>query len=121
MALFGRGLKSCTHTHTKHDIRPRCTKIKQETNDRAIYLLINRCATHIKIKMTVGTHESLDGGCLIHVKLLEDIMSVLSLANEGSIFKLLDLKSKKKNLSFPIINISNLSVMILLNSSQKVE
>jgi hypothetical protein len=28
MTTFGCGLKSCTQTHTKHDIGPRCTKVK---------------------------------------------------------------------------------------------
>jgi hypothetical protein len=43
-------------------------------------------------------------------------MSVIGLAYEGAIFQLLDLKTKY--LSSPIIDISNLLVMILLNPSQ---
>jgi hypothetical protein len=64
MAIFGCGLESCTHTHTKHGIRPRCTKVKQRSNHRVTYLLINRCATHIKIKMTISVMEVLMGFAL---------------------------------------------------------
>jgi hypothetical protein len=71
MTIFRCGLESCTHTHTKHDIRPRCTKVEQRSNHGVIYLLINRCATHINIKMIVSAHKSLDGLCLVHTKLLE--------------------------------------------------
>jgi hypothetical protein len=45
-------------------------------------------------------------------------MSILRLANEGSLFGSLDLKSKKE-CENPIMDISNLSVIILLNSLQK--
>jgi hypothetical protein len=96
MTIFRWGLKSYTDTHTKHDIRTRCTKIKQEAYDVAIYLLIHRFSTHIKIKMSICAHESFDGFCFVHVKLLENIMSILSLAKKGLIFKLLDLKFKKE-------------------------
>jgi hypothetical protein len=96
MAIFGCVLKSCTHTHTKHDIGPRCTKVKQRFNYGAIYLLINRCVTHIKIKMNISSHGSLDGLCIIHIKLLQYVTSIHRLANEGSIFDLLDLKFKKE-------------------------
>jgi hypothetical protein len=96
MAIFGCGLESCTHTHTKHDIRPRCTKVKQRSNHGAIYLSINRCAFQIKIKMIISAHGSPDGLCLVHAKLLEYVMCILHLANESSLFGLLDLKSKKE-------------------------
>src|SRR3954470_22155723 len=36
VTLLWCGLKSCTHAHTQHDIRTRCTKIKQGTNHRMI-------------------------------------------------------------------------------------
>jgi hypothetical protein len=45
-------------------------------------------------------------------------MCILGLAYERAIFQLLDLKIK--NLSSLIIDISNVSVMILLNLSQKI-
>jgi hypothetical protein len=96
MSIFACSLESCTHTHTKHDITPRCTKVKQRSSHGAIYCLINRCAAHIKIKMTISAHESLDGLCIIHTKLLEYVTSILYLANENLIFNLLDLKSKKE-------------------------
>jgi hypothetical protein len=77
--------------------------------------LINRCVTHIKIKMTISGHGSLDELCIIHTKLIEYVTSILRLVNEGPIFDLLDLKSKK-NVRIPIMDILNLSIMILLNS-----
>jgi hypothetical protein len=64
-------LKSCTHTHAKHNIGPRCTKVKQRTNHEALYLLINQLTAHVKIKMTICAHVSLDGLSLVHAKLLE--------------------------------------------------
>jgi hypothetical protein len=46
--------------------------------------------------MTISAHGSLDGLCLIHAKLLEYVTCILRLANESSLFGLLDLKSKKE-------------------------
>jgi hypothetical protein len=57
---------------------------------------MNRCAAEIKIKMSISAHESLDGLCLVHAKLLKYIMCVLYLANESPFLDLLDLKSKKE-------------------------
>jgi hypothetical protein len=36
-----------------------------------IYILINRLTTHVKIKMTICAHGSLDGLSLVHAKLLD--------------------------------------------------
>jgi hypothetical protein len=58
--------------------------------------LINQCTAHIKIKMTISAHESFDGLCLVHGKLLEYVTSTHHLANEGPILDLLDLKSEKE-------------------------
>jgi hypothetical protein len=68
--------------------------------------------------MTISAHGCLDWIFFVHAKLFEYVMSILSLANEGSLFGLLDLKSKKE-CENPIMDISNLSVIILLKSSQK--
>jgi hypothetical protein len=56
------------------------------------------CAAQIKIKikMSISAHESLDGLCIVHAKLLEYVMCVLYLTNESPFFYLLDLKSKKE-------------------------
>jgi hypothetical protein len=43
--------------------------------------------------MSIGAHRSLDEFLLVHAKLFEYVMCILGLANEGLIFKLLDLKS----------------------------
>jgi hypothetical protein len=67
--------------------------------------------------MTIGAHGRLDWLCFVHAKLFEYVTSTLCLSNEGSLFGLLDLKSKKE-CENPIMDISNLSVIILLNSSQ---
>jgi hypothetical protein len=83
MTFLGCGLKSCTHTYTKHNIGPRCTKIKQGAYDGVIYLLIHQFSTHIKIKVSICAHESLDEFCLVHAKLLENIMCILGLAKKG--------------------------------------
>jgi hypothetical protein len=46
--------------------------------------------------MTISAHGSLDGLCLVHAKLLEYVTCIFHLANESSLFDLLDLKSKKE-------------------------
>jgi hypothetical protein len=47
--------------------------------------------------MSICAQGSLDEFCLVHGKLLEDIMCILGLADEGPIFMLLDLKAMKKS------------------------
>ena len=46
--------------------------------------------------MSIGWHGSFDRLGIHHVKLLEQIMGVLRLANKSSILHLLDLKSEKE-------------------------
>jgi hypothetical protein len=58
--------------------------------------LINQCATQVKIKMTISPHGHLDWLCFVNAKLFEYVTSILHLANESSLFGLLDLKSKKE-------------------------
>jgi hypothetical protein len=43
--------------------------------------------------MPFGSYGCLDGFSILHPKLLQDILHVLSLADEGVILELLDLKS----------------------------
>jgi hypothetical protein len=57
------------------------------------------------------------GFAILHSKLLKYVLNVLSSADEGALLVLLDLKSKEI-LQLPIIDISNLCIIILLNSSQ---
>jgi hypothetical protein len=45
--------------------------------------------------MLIGSHECLDGFVILHPKLLNYILNVLGLADEGALLKLLDLKSKE--------------------------
>jgi hypothetical protein len=67
--------------------------------------------------MPICSHGSLDGFGILHSKLLENILNVLCLANEGAFLELLDLESKEI-LQLPIMDISNLYIIFLLNSSQ---
>jgi hypothetical protein len=45
--------------------------------------------------MPICSHGSLDGFGILHSKLIEYILNVLSLANEGAFLELLDLESKE--------------------------
>jgi hypothetical protein len=45
--------------------------------------------------MPIGSHGCLDGFDILHSKLVEYVLNVLSLANEGALLELLDLKSKE--------------------------
>jgi hypothetical protein len=67
--------------------------------------------------MPICSHGSLDGFGILHSKLLEHILNVFNLADEGALLELLNLESKEI-LQLPIIDISNLCIIILLNSSQ---
>jgi hypothetical protein len=45
--------------------------------------------------MPISSHGCLDGFGILHSKLLKYVLNVLSLADEGSLLKLLDLESKE--------------------------
>jgi hypothetical protein len=45
--------------------------------------------------MPIGSHGSLDGFGILHPKLLEYVLNVLSLAYEGALLELLELESKE--------------------------
>jgi hypothetical protein len=45
--------------------------------------------------MPICSHGCLDGFAILHSKLLKYVVNVLSLADEGALLELLDLKSKK--------------------------
>jgi hypothetical protein len=45
--------------------------------------------------MPIWSHRSLDGLGNLHSKLLENVLSALCLADEGSLLELLDLESKE--------------------------
>jgi hypothetical protein len=63
--------------------------------------------------MPIGSHGCLDGLGILHPKLGEYVLSVLRLADEGALLKLLH----RKYFNSPNIDISNFCTMILLNSS----
>jgi hypothetical protein len=58
-----------------------------------IYFLIYRFTSHVEVKTIICLHRRLDGFCVLHAKLLEDVLSVLGLINEGDFLKLFDLNS----------------------------
>ena len=96
MTFFRISLKSYTHAHTKHNIGPRCTKVKEGSNHGAIYLLIDVLSSLIKVKMSIGWHRCLDGLGLVQVKLVQHVIGVLGLTYKRAILELLDLKSKEE-------------------------
>jgi hypothetical protein len=49
----------------------------------------------VEVKMPIGSHGCLDGFAILYSKLLEYILYVLSLADEGALLELLNLKSKE--------------------------
>jgi hypothetical protein len=79
--------------------------------------LIYGFTSRVEVEIPIGSHGCLDGFAILHSKLLKYVLNVLSLADEGALLELLDLKSKKI-LQPPIIDISNLCIIMLLNSSQ---
>jgi hypothetical protein len=62
-----------------------------------IYLLINRCAAQIKIKMSISAYGSLDGLRLVHAKLLEYVTCILCLANESPLLGNTEVTLRKLN------------------------
>jgi hypothetical protein len=61
----------------------------------SLSLLIYRFTSCVKVEMPICSHRSLNGFVILHSKLLENILNVLCLANEGALLELLDLKSKE--------------------------
>jgi hypothetical protein len=59
------------------------------------YLLIYNFTSYVEVEMPICYHGCLDGFGILHSKLLEYIMNVLTLVDEGALFELLDLESKE--------------------------
>jgi hypothetical protein len=68
--------------------------------------------------MPICSHGCLDGFGILHSKLLEYILNVLSLVDEGAFLNCL-IWNPRKYFNSPIIDISNLCIIILLNFSQE--
>jgi hypothetical protein len=51
--------------------------------------------SRVEVKMPICSHGCLDGFGILHSKLLEYILNVLSLADKGALLELLDLKFKE--------------------------
>ena len=77
VAFLRCDLKPCTHSHTQHDIRSRCTKVKQGDNHGVIYLLIHRFTIGIYVKLAFDGHWSGSRLDIIELEYLEHVLSVL--------------------------------------------
>ncbi|KAE8779331.1 hypothetical protein D1007_47665 [Hordeum vulgare] len=91
VAFLWRGLKSCTDSHTQHDIGSRCTKVKQGSNHGAIYLLIHGFTIGITVELAFGWHGKFDW-----LEPLEHVLSVLGLFDECSFSSLFNFKPEKE-------------------------
>jgi hypothetical protein len=60
-----------------------------------MYLLNYGFTSRVEVEMPIGPHGCLDGFAILHPKLLKYVLNVLSLADEGALLELLDLKSKE--------------------------
>jgi hypothetical protein len=95
VAFLGIGLKSSTHKYIKHNTWSTCTSIKQGSYHRPIYLLIYRLNSRVEVQVPVCTHRCIDRFCVLHPKLLENILRVLHLGDEDVVLELFYLKSKE--------------------------
>src|SRR3954467_12599932 len=84
VALLWCGLKSCTHSHTQHDIRPRCTKVEQGTDHRTILPLVYLFVVWVEVKLTLEWHGGLGSFKTIILEPLEHVLNVFGLVTEGS-------------------------------------
>jgi hypothetical protein len=57
--------------------------------------LIYRFTSSVEVEMPKCSHRSLDGLVILHSKLLENVLSVLCLADECAFLELLDLESEE--------------------------
>jgi hypothetical protein len=60
-----------------------------------VHLLIYRQTSCVEVEMPICPHRSLDGFAILHSKLLENVLSVLCLVDEGILLELLDIESKE--------------------------
>src|SRR3954471_5659388 len=118
VALLWCGLKYCTHTHTQHDIRPRCTKVKQRNDHGTILPLVYLFAVRVEVKLTLEWHRGLGSFKTIILEPLEHVLSVFGLVDKVPLDNCFTSKPRK-NSNSPIMDISNLSVISLANSSLK--
>src|SRR3954463_1547213 len=93
VTLFWCRLKSCTHAHTQHNIRPRCTKIQQRTNHRMILPLVYLFAVRVEVKLTLEGHGGLAPLEIIKLESLEHVLSGFFLVDEGSSWQLIHFKT----------------------------
>ena len=84
VALLWCGLEPCTHSHTQHDIRPRCTKVKQGTDHGTILPLVYLFAVRVEVKLTLEWHGGLVSFKIVILEPLEHVLSVFGLVYEGS-------------------------------------
>jgi hypothetical protein len=60
---------------------------------RSVYLLIYGLISRFMVQVPVRSHRHLDGLCILHPKLLEDVLRVLCLGDEDAFIELFYLKS----------------------------
>ena len=119
MTFFRISLKSCTHAHTKHNIGPRCTKVRRDPIMEWYNFWSmsfppwsrSRCPL-VGIGVLMGLALSMSNFFNMSLVYLVWLMNMPS-------FSCL-IWNLWKNFNSPIMDISNLFIMILLNSSQKV-
>src|SRR5579883_728977 len=96
VCFLGVCLEASTHANTKHDIGPRCGKVKQRTDHRTVKSLVYWFTSLIKVEMPISCHRGLAWFAILHLEALEKVLSIFFLTNKGAFIKLLDLKSKKE-------------------------
>src|ERR1041385_3283185 len=84
-------------------VPPRCTKIQQRTDHRIILPLVYLFAVRVEVKLTLEWYGGLGSFKTIILEPLEHVLT----------------SKPRKNSNSPIIDISNLSVISLANSSLK--
>src|SRR3954471_2764913 len=97
VTLLWYGLKSCTHAHTQHDIRPRCTKIQQRTNHRTILPLVYLFAIRVEVKFALEGHGRLGPLEIIKLEPLEHVLSVFCFIDEGPLDNCFTSKPRKNS------------------------
>jgi hypothetical protein len=66
---------------------------KYRSYHRPVYLLIYGFTSCVEVEMPISSHGCLDGLGILHPKLVEYVLNILGLADEGAILELLYLKS----------------------------
>jgi hypothetical protein len=85
-------LASSVQTHYKVYVWPRRRQVQVEANHAPVLLLVHGLAVLIGIQRRCGGHGHQNRLGLTHIKLLQDILCVLSLMHKSLVLGLLDLQ-----------------------------